>query len=65
MDYISVKEAATRWNVSGRRVHQYCEDGRIAGLLRFGASWMIPVAAEKPTDPRRAKKIGGDDDGTR
>ncbi|MEG2176650.1 MAG: helix-turn-helix domain-containing protein [Oscillibacter sp.] len=65
MDYISVKEAAERWNVSDRRVHQYCKDERIPGLLRFGRAWMIPAAAEKPADPRCGKKMGGDGNGAR
>ncbi|MEG1684022.1 MAG: helix-turn-helix domain-containing protein [Oscillospiraceae bacterium] len=65
MDYISVKEAAERWSISDRRVHQYCEDGRIPGLLRFGRAWMIPAATEKPADPRCLKKRGGDDNDAR
>ncbi|MEG0597701.1 MAG: helix-turn-helix domain-containing protein [Oscillospiraceae bacterium] len=65
MEYISVKEAAERWNVSARRVNKYCEDRRIPGLLRFGRVWLIPTAAEKPKDPRCGKKIGGDGVGAR
>ena len=52
MEYISVKEAAQRWQVSQRRVLQYCQEDRIIGLIRMGRSWGIPENAEKPVDPR-------------
>lgn len=53
--YISVREASYKWNVSERRVNQYCQSGRIPGLCRFGRSWAIPKDAQKPDDPRRSK----------
>ena len=58
IEYISVKEAAEKWKVSERRVHQYCKDERIPGLQRFGNSWAIPENAVKPSNPRKknAKK---------
>lgn len=52
MDYLSAGEAAKKWNISLRRVHRLCEDGRIEGIQRFGRSWMIPKDAEKPADAR-------------
>lgn len=57
--YISICEASHKWGVSERRVNQYCAQGRIPGLFRFGRSWAIPADAEKPTDPRREKRTGG------
>lgn len=56
MEYISVKEAAEKWKVSERRVHQYCKEERIPGLQRFGNSWAIPENAVKPSNPRKKKK---------
>lgn len=56
MEYQSVQQAARRWQISERRVHQYCKEGRIPGLMRFGRSWVIPMDAEKPEDPRRRKE---------
>ena len=53
--YISAREASYKWGVSERRVHQYCQTGRIPGVTRFGRSWVIPADVEKPTDPRRMK----------
>lgn len=54
--YISVKEAASRWGVSERRVKQYCTQGRINNLIRFGKAWAIPENAEKPNDLRKNSK---------
>lgn len=54
--YMSAREASYKWNVSERRVHQYCQMGRIPGVTRFGWSWAIPADAEKPTDPRKTNE---------
>ena len=51
--YLSIREAAEKWGVSGRRINQYCSEGRIPGAKRFGGSWAIPEDAEKPGDPRK------------
>ena len=56
MDYISAKAAAEKWGVSLRRVHQYCEAKRIEGQARVGNAWVIPAAAEKPSDPRQQRQ---------
>ncbi len=50
---MSVKEAATKWNVSVRRVQDYCAKGKIEGVVRFGSNWMIPSTAQKPIDCRK------------
>lgn len=55
-NYISIREAAKKWNVSDRRVNQYCIEGRIPGIQKFGKSWAIPVDADKPDDPRKTPK---------
>ena len=57
-DYISIRDAAYKWNVSERRVNQYISQGRIAGVERFGRSWAIPADAKKPSDPRKEKAHG-------
>ena len=56
MDYMTVLETAVKWGVSERWVHKYLKDGRVKGAVRFGAVWMIPVAAGKPADPRYARQ---------
>ncbi len=40
LDYISVKDAAKKWNISERRVQKLCEESRIEGVMRFGHSWI-------------------------
>lgn len=54
MEYMTVKDAAQRWNVTERLVQRLCAEGRIEGAVKFGRSWGVPVNARKPNDPRRA-----------
>lgn len=49
MNYISVAEAASKWGVSERSVRNYCAQGRVAGALMRGKTWLLPDDAEKPT----------------
>lgn len=53
MEFITVKEAAEKWQVSVRRVQILCSDGRIKGAYRFGKSWMIPTTAVLPNARRQ------------
>ena len=50
--YISVKEAADKWQLSDRRVRILCEQGKIPGVIRQGRSYQIPSDAQKPADGR-------------
>ena len=52
MDYMTIAEAAKKWNISRRRVQTLCSQNRIPGLDRLGAIWMIPKDAVKPVDAR-------------
>lgn len=54
VEYMTVKDAAQRWNVTERLVQRLCAEGRIEGAVKFGRSWGVPVNARKPNDPRRA-----------
>lgn len=56
MDYISVREAAEKWEISERRIQKLCEENRIDGVSKFGRSWLIPKDAEKPIDGRLKHK---------
>jgi len=51
-EYMTIKEASEKWGIGIRRINTLCNDGRIEGCVRFGASWAIPIAASKPTDKR-------------
>ena len=56
MEYLTVRETAEKWNLSDRMVQQFCMDGRIPGAQKFGKAWAIPAEAEKPQDPRIARR---------
>ena len=49
---MTVKEAATKWGLSERRLQTICNEGMIPGVIKFGRSWAIPVNAQKPVDKR-------------
>lgn len=49
---MSVKEAATLWNISERRVSYLCKQGKIRGATKQGRAWIIPANTEKPIDNR-------------
>ena len=51
-EYITIKEAAEKWDISIRRINTLCNEGRIPGSVKFGVNWAIPVEAEKPIDMR-------------
>ena len=52
MKYISASEAASKWGLSSRRVGLLCNEGRIEGAQKAGATWIIPEDAQKPSDAR-------------
>lgn len=56
MEYLTVKEIAEKWEISGRRVNLLCNEGRIAGAEKKGFMWLIPENAVKPADLRYGKK---------
>ena len=55
-EYMTIKEASEKWGIGIRRINTLCNEGRIAGCVRFGSSWAIPSGAVKPSDMR--KKAG-------
>lgn len=58
MDYISVKEAAAKWNITDRRIRTLCANGRIEGAVRCGNwLWSIPAETPQPTDGRKLRYI--------
>ena len=57
MTYMDVNTAANKWNVSERSVRNYCNEGRIPGVVMKNGSWVIPMDAEKPARKQRAGKI--------
>lgn len=55
MDYISVKEAALKFNLSERRIQKLCESERITGSHMVSGIWLIPANAKKPSDERMSE----------
>ena len=51
-EYMTIKKASEEWGIGIRRINTLCNEDRIEGCVRFGASWAIPVEALKPTDNR-------------
>lgn len=51
-EYITVKEAASKWGITTRRVVVLCTEGRISGAKKLGPMWVIPKDAKKPVDAR-------------
>ena len=48
MQYISVREASEKWDISGRMIRRYCVQGRIPGAVMEKSGWLIPSNAKKP-----------------
>lgn len=55
MAFIDVKTAASRWNLTERRLTMLCRNGRIEGARKDNGIWMIPADALKPIDGRTSK----------
>lgn len=53
MKYISVAETAGKWGITERAVRKYCAEGRVAGAILQGKTWLIPESAEKPVRKKR------------
>lgn len=55
-EYMTVKEAAIKWELSERRVQKLCSENRVDGVLHLSRVWLIHKEAEKPVDKRRKMK---------
>lgn len=53
MKYSSVSEIATKWEITERAVRKYCAEGRVAGAILQGKTWLIPENAVKPARKKR------------
>lgn len=51
-EYMTVQEAAIKWNISERRIQILCSENRIEGVVRLSRVWLIPKDAQKPADAR-------------
>ena len=51
-EYMTIQEAAAKWNIGIRRINTLCSEGRLDGAIKFGGVWAIPTNANKPNDAR-------------
>ena len=56
MQYISIKEAAQKWQISEQWARRYCVEGRIEGAYQKDMIWYVPEEAEKPERKKREDK---------
>ena len=52
-DYITINEAAKKWNVTPRAIRYHVQAGRVDGAVKKGDLWLIPASAPKPEDGRK------------
>lgn len=52
MKYITIQEAADKWELSERRIQVLCASNRLPGAVKFGRQWAIPADTMKPDDAR-------------
>lgn len=52
MEYITIQEAAGKWDLSERRIQVLCTSNRLPGAVKFGRQWAIPADTAKPDDAR-------------
>lgn len=57
MNFMTIKEASEKWDISERRIRQLIQDGRILGAKKIGTAWYIPNDAGKPIDKRVKEEI--------
>ena len=51
-DYITAAEMARSWGITPRRIQILCAEGKIAGAVKFGRAWAVPMGAPRPEDGR-------------
>lgn len=47
MEFMTIKEAAEKWNLSVRRVQTICNEGMIEGAMKFGNTWSYHIIGER------------------
>ena len=52
-EWLSIQDAADRWEISGSFLARLCRDGRIEGAQKIKGAWMIPADAQYPADERK------------
>lgn len=55
-EYMSVAEAAKRWNLTAHKVRMLCNQNRVSGAMKQSGRWLIPYYEEKPERVKMEKK---------
>ena len=58
MDYMTLKEASEKWDVTPSQINYLYAGGRIPGAVKMAGVWLIPKNAEKPIDGRTKQGKG-------
>ena len=53
--YITVQDAAQKWDVTNRQVQIWCKEGKIAGAYMLSRIWIIPENAVRPIPKNKPK----------
>ena len=56
LEYMTVIEAAEKWDISTRRIQLLCAEDRIEGAVKRAGSWFLPANTKKPKDARAGRK---------
>lgn len=51
-EYMTVSQAAKKWDLTTRRIYDELKFGMIEGAVRIGHIWLIPAHLDKPGDRR-------------
>jgi len=51
-EIMTSKQASEKWGVSTRRINEYIRGGKIKGVYKIGAAWVMPADTKKPPDER-------------
>ena len=43
MEYLTTVEMSAKWNITSRRIGVLCAEGRVAGAVKKGKTWLIPL----------------------
>jgi len=52
IDIMTAKQAAEKWGITSRRVNEIIREGKIEGVFKIGAAWVMPADTQKPPDLR-------------
>ena len=55
VEYMKVRQAADKWQMSERQVQKCCARGWVEGAVKAGGAWSIPAGALLPEEPAPAQ----------